>query len=171
MFIVFHWRRLESSNILTCDISDHFGCFVAVGIGHTHNNDVNYRKNPCNIQYSKLTKNDFSRINLALEAYDWTNFETLEVDQSSNVLIARIKKELLECKQCKHSTGSGAASGKRKKYKQPWMSGAILKSVKRLHAMYRLTIGLPSVDPVVVLYKRQRNILNKLKRKAKKIIL
>ena len=160
--------RIVANKILTCDISDHFGCLVACDFEHPAARNPIHHNNSCKNQYSKLTGFDYARINIALDACDWSNLETLNVDQSIILLTSKIKDELDMCINQKTRIGAAPRQKRKRKYKQPWMSNGILQSAKRLHAMYKLTIGLSKFDPVVILYKNQRHIFNKLKRHAKK---
>ena len=55
----------------------------------------------------------------------------------------------------------------KQRIKEPWMTSGIMKSSKTLYKKYKRIIGLDSQSDCVTEYKNYRNMLNRVKWKAK----
>ena len=110
---------------------------------------------------------DFSRFNKVLflsdlESRDFNNLVDEDVNQSMNNVI-----NTLQSLSDKHAPMRKLSNRKRKQSAKPWISNAILKSIKRRQQLFK-THFLSNDPNKVTYYKTYNNKLNRIKDAAKK---
>ena len=147
-------QKTTKAGICLADISDHLPVFCTVAN---------------RLPLSQETKHfrDFSHFNKDLflndlEAIDFNNLVNEDVNQSMNNVIS-VLKSLSD----KHAPARKLSNNKRKQSAKPWISNAILKSIKRRQKLFKSHFLSGNSDKVTF-YKSYNNKLNRIKNAAKK---
>jgi hypothetical protein len=157
-----HTASQYLSGTITTDITDHFVNFILVPI------TSNKSKKPKHITYRKFTPEKISAFKQTLINTDWSTVKSCEdVDESYDRFISIYKHELDQ-----HMPHKSVHFNKYKHKKEPWISQGILISTKtkdKLFKSYSKITRPMEKEMAHVKYKKYRNLLNRLIRKAKAI--
>ena len=138
------------------DISDHFPVMVCVDTAPQK------AKLPLKFTTRKLTETAMEHIRALLQATDWTNLETMSVDESFSTMNDTILEVLDMCAPEQQVTISAKYV-----YKEKWMTKGLFKSSCTNTKLYKKSIGKPKSHAACIRYVTYRNLFNKIKRIAK----
>jgi len=147
------------SSITLTDISDHLPVISAL----SYQDKYKIKRQPLTIEHRKMTPQNIHQIANTLSQTNWDHLNTLNVDEAFNKFTKTLQASIDVHAPVKHITIPHS-----KILLQPWMTRGILTSSNKAQKMYIKCVKCCKSDESHKRYITYRNILNKLKCKAKK---
>ena len=147
-------EKLIKSGICLADITDHLPCFCTFSTKITICNDQYYFRD-----FSTFKNNEFIA---DLNKINFMSFVNSDINKSMNNIV-----KTLQYLSDKHAPIKKASQSKKKQLSKPWITKAILTSIKKRHKLFK-THFLSNNPDKIKEYKIYNNKLNKLKSQAKK---
>ena len=142
-----------SSGIITTEIFDHLPIFSFYG------RKVKTKPKPVSRDTRTLNEQNIAMIRNILDRYDLDSNDSNDtLDHFMNVMTTTIDA-IAPIKTIKIHP--------ERNIRDPWVTPGIMKSAKTLDKMFRKTIKKSPNDPLVTEYKSYRNLLNRVRKKAK----
>ena len=146
--------------ILITDISDHLPILTLCG-------ETKYNQpKKTSHTYRPITIEKINTLKERLVNIDWTHLENKSAE-SGYTSFSNTLQETIDSYVPVKTTLSSAKAIKH----EPWLTKGILKSSKTLKKLYRKKLKNPNSLSIQFKYKSYRNLLNKIKRKAKQSYL
>jgi len=150
-------QNLQSGIIIT-DISDHLPIFTFCGKGK--NNFYTERKT---ITFRPSDPTIDQKIKERLRIIDWSILENQSAENGYKTFASILREVIDEVAPLQ----TKSLASKTIKH-EPWLTKGILKSSKTLRKLYKKKLGNPDKDDISQKFQTYRNMLNKVKREAKK---
>ena len=146
------------SGVLCTNISDHLPIFTLLGNAPSHNPTNN------NTTIKKRVFNDVAKENITNDLTDinWDFLHNLDVNDAYNSFITKLGI-IIDT----HAPEKNIKIPARFLVRDPWMTGSVINSSRKLSKLYKKAIGKNKLHPEYVKYVNYRNTYNKLKRTMK----
>ena len=144
------------SSILISELSDHLPCYVRLKLNKRKKKDMLEFK-ARNLDDSKILQ-----VKQVLNGCDWQQLYNGSIDDAFGVYQKNLSEAIDKAAPEKVFRISG-----KQRIREPWMTLGIMKSRKNLDKKCKKIIGLGSQSDCVIEYKNYRNMLNRVKWKAK----
>ena len=147
-------EKINTAGICLADISDHLPIFCSIANKLPITNEIKYFRD-----FSKFDNEAFLN---ALANVDFRSLVTTDVNESMH----RVTETLQQISDL-HAPVRKVSNKKRKQLKKPWISNAIMTSIKKKQKLFK-THFLSNDQDKIKEYKLYCNKLNKVKELAKK---
>ena len=151
-----NFYRFQNTQIWIDDISDHLPILINIP-----NIDV-YKKIPTKITTRAINDQKTKQIKEELDKQDWTNLQTMELNDAYESFQQTLQKVLDKIAPIKTFTISG-----KRKIKEEWMTPGILRSLKKQKLPYANTLKPMCTEQAHHKYKEYRNKLKQIIRRRK----
>lgn len=150
--------KTYKSSIIISDISDHLPCVTLISTSSKK------KLPPFNKTFRKLDDNSISSIKQDLNTFNWESLNHFDCntayEQFTNFLFNTLNKHAPEKKKTISYDNF---------IREPWMTTGIQKSSNRINKLYLKCMRKSKQDDLYKQYISERNKLNSLKRKAKRV--